>query len=189
MKFHTYILILVISLLAVPAFAQVTTSAPAIEAIRSQIDGEQIDHGQIEIKTGVNRRIKSSPSGIIDVEILPGGVLNQELLTLYVRKLALTEAIDSVVIDDEIVKMDIYGQARLLRIIPIKLLHEVVVTIEGASIDVVVENKTSWSWLAQHPTPETVAGDIRTHVEQSKFISVSQLKAYILEGIVGSVTK
>jgi hypothetical protein len=175
--------------MAVPVFAQPPTAPPLVKVLQSQVSGERVSHGQISIKDGINQRIKKSSSGIADINIYPGGVLNKELLKLYAQKLALTEPIQSVVIDDDFVEMNVYGQGRLFRVIPIKLLHEVVVMIDGASIDVTVENKTSWSWLAQHAPAETVARDIRTHVKQSKFISVSQLKAYIIEGIVKSVTK
>lgn len=188
MKLQTYILVLVFTLSAVSVFAQGTTSIPAIEALRSQIPGEQIDHGQIEIKTDINRRIKSSPSGMKNVEITPGGVLNRDLLTLYVRKIAVTKPVESVVIDDDLLQVDLYGTARLFRIIPIKLLHEVTVSIDGASIDVSVDNNASWGWLAQYPTAESIEDDIRAYVQENSFISDSQLKAYILEGIVRSVT-
>ncbi|MEX2515050.1 MAG: hypothetical protein WD335_02905 [Candidatus Paceibacterota bacterium] len=190
--YTTILVLLCIMMAPVISDAQSTTTTtmnPIVGASTDFSADEDIEHGTMEIKSGITRRIYSSPSGIAELDIGPGQALNADLLLLYARHLMLTQPIESLALDDKEIQIDLYGQARILGFIPKKLKHEIRIAIDGSSVSPTVNNDAWWSWMASSASSNEVATQITEHVAASRFISVSQQKGYILEGVIRSVTK
>lgn len=191
-KITTFIMVL--SVLALPlttasaTTTTTTTTSTTPSSLEEVMNTDKVDHGQISLDIGVPRRINSSPSGLVDLDLGPAQVLNQQLLELYARKLVLTEPIKGLSIGEESIEMTISGTARLLGIIPVGLPHEVVVDLDTQVEDITVDNSSSWGWLAAKPNPAAIIANIQAEVDGVDYLSVTQMKAYLLEAIVGAVT-
>lgn len=165
-----------------------TTATTSPASIQEVMETEDIDHGRISFNLGINRRISSSPSGLVDFEITPKSVLNTQLLELYVRKLALTEPVSEMVIDEKEVELTARTQGRLLGVIPVSLPYRVSVNMDNGIEEITIEDQSSWSWLATKTSPDAMVKDVQTRMSEKQYISTTQLKAHLLGEIIEVVT-
>lgn len=175
-----------------PTTTSATTTASGslsdvVQSVEQAMDTEKVEHTRIRLDFGMSRRINRSPSGFADMKLAPGQVLNRDLLTVYARKLALTELIEELYIGEDAVDITIRGDARLLRLIPINLPYKISVTLDGRALDITAEHPSGWSWLAMKLSPETVATRITNEMEEVQYISSTQQKAFLLAAIIKSV--
>lgn len=165
----------------------ISISSDLIQQVRN-LDGPEISHGQVVIDQGIRKRFNESKSDVADLPLNPGTVLNNRLLELYVRKLALSEPIKQMNIGEESVQITLDGPAQLLGIIPITVPYEVAVDFDSGITDVSVTTPAWWSILATKKSTSDIASGIEEQVSTAEYLSRIQLRAFILEAILFQVT-
>lgn len=152
----------------------------------TKAEEENIKHGKISVDLGIERRIDSSPARLRNINLSAQSVFNEALFHAYIRHLALREPINEMKIDEQSMTVEIKGKGRLLGIIPTDIAYRVNTTFRSELDEVDVEVLSAWSWLATKKSPDKVAEKIRSEMESVSYLSVTQLRAFILESIVNT---
>ena len=160
-------------------------SSDDLQAIENA-SGPEVEHGQIRLNQGVPRRIAKSKADLQDIDIAARQVINEKLLVIYARHLALTEPVQEMNITDESIEMTVNDPVRFLGIIPLERRIEVTVSFASGRItQVQVTKKDAWhDWLFGSFKTEKKKQQIGRNLSDVKPLSTTQLKAYILEAVV-----
>lgn len=188
-------LILLTLFLPVSVLAQLATStgngvsisSDFVEQVRG-LDGEDIEHAPVSLYLGVRKRFSASQSGIANLDITPGLVLNPKLLELYVRKIVLTEPISELTVGEAEVVTTIKGSAKLIGFIPVRIPYMVMVDFDTKVTNITATPIAWWSFLTQTQSSEEIATSIQAHLEGVSYLSRIQLRAIILGAIVNTVS-
>ncbi len=164
-----------------------TATNTPVASTSTSADSESISHGELHLNLDVPKRISSSPARFEDLDINPETVLNENLLEVYARHLALTEPIDLIDISDEEVITEIDGPAKLFGFIPVGTTYRVEVELDPQLEDVTVTQPDSWGWLATKKQSDVVVSQIAANIDAAEYISETQLKAYVLQATVQAV--
>jgi hypothetical protein len=151
---------------------------------------ESVQHGQVTVDIGIERRFSESPGLLADADISASQVINARRLQAFTRHIALTEPVKEMDIGEDAVRVHVTGQGKLVGLIPVDVDYEITAEIaDDGSTSVETEHKSSgwWLWMAQKPSPETISNQVEEIVSETEYISITQLRAVILEAIVDTV--
>ncbi len=151
---------------------------------------EPVTHGEVTVDIGIDRRFSESPDALADVDISASQVINTRRLQVFSRHIALTEPVKEMDVGDDQVRVRITGDGKLVGLIPVGVDYEVTAEITEDGLAEVNTQRMSggwWSWMATKPNPETISQQVTSTVEQGSYLSITQLRAAILEAIVNAV--
>lgn len=196
---HRYILLLVLgAFFAMPLMVGAQTSStttgpgplPQAFLLPTGTSTEPVKHGQVTVDIGIERRFNESPGVLADADISASQVINARRLQAYTRYVALTEPVKEMDVGDDVVRVRVTGQGKLIGLIPVGVDYEVTADIsEVGSTSVKTKRLSSgwWSWMARKSDPKTISNKIETAVSESDYLSITQLRAVILEAIVDTI--
>lgn len=190
---YKYVLFIILPLVLVPflAGAQTTSeSLPQAFMLPMGTSTESVAHGQVTVDIGIQRRFSESPQALSDVDLSSDRVINTRRLQVFTRHLALTEPIKEMDVGSDEISVRMQGSGRLLGFIPIGITYDVDTAFSDGELDEVVVERTSgwWSRLASKQQPEEIAAGIETTVQSAEFLSMTQMRAVILEAIVDAIS-
>lgn len=151
---------------------------------------ESVEHGEVTVDIGIDRRFSESPDALADADISAGQVINTRRLQAFSRHIALTESVKEMDVGDDVVRVRITGEGKLAGIIPIGVDYEVTAEIGEDGLSSVNTRQLSggwWSWMAAKPSPEDIDQEVEANVSEANYLSITQLRAIILESIVNAV--
>jgi hypothetical protein len=199
---HKYLPLLVTAVLLVPLFveAQTATDTGTTSTINTRnlpqtfmlpmgTSTESIEHGQVTVDIGVDRRFSESPQVLAERDLSASNVINTRRLQMYTRHVALTEPIQEMEVGEESISLRTKGPASLFGFIPTQASYNVDTAFSDGEMDNVSITQTSgwWTVLATKPDTESISENIKNSVADARLLSVTQMRAVVLESIVDAI--
>lgn len=193
-KYIIYTIALLFLVTPLCIYAQTTTgngtsSLPQTFMLPMGTSTEPIEHGQVTVDIGIERRFSESPDALAEVDISASRVLNKRRLQVFSRHLALTQPIKEMNVGDDVVRVLITSRAKLIGLIPVGVNYEITAEIDEGKLSRVRTERVSgnwWSPLAVKPNTENITQAIKSSITETNYLSITQLRAIILEAIVNA---
>jgi len=151
---------------------------------------EPVEHGEVTVDIGIDRRFSESPSALKGIDISANQVINARRLQVLSRHIALSEPVEEMSVGEDIVRVRLSGDADLFGFIPIGVGYEVTAELGDDGLSSVQTTRQSadwWSWLASKPNTENISQQVEATVADAQYLSITQLRAVVLEAIIDAV--
>lgn len=150
---------------------------------------ESVTHGQVTVDIGIDRRFSESPQVLAETELSASNVINTRRLQMYTRHVALTEPIQEMAVGEELITLRMKGPAKLFGFIPVSVTYDIDTAFSDGEMDEVNVTQTSgwWSVLATKSGATAISEDIKSSMAEAQFLSITQMRALVLESIVDAV--
>jgi hypothetical protein len=147
-----------------------------------------VEHPPVTVDVGIKRRFNDSPEALAEHELKAANVINKTRLQVFARHVAMTEPIERMDIGDEEITIVMNGPAKLFGFITTSVTYETTATFSDGIDDVSTTIKSGWlRHLTTERQPKAISEQVTQTVNQADYLSVTQLRAVIVEAIVKAV--